>query len=152
MRDADKNFEKECNCRKGAICPLQGKCLAKNLVYQATVLNKSTSKTESYIGLTSTTFKARLANHTASIKNKKYEKSCKLAQHVHNLKDKNIEFNITWKIMCRASTFSPISKVCNLCVNEKMFILHYPNECTLNSRSELTFNCRHRTACLIDKG
>ena len=55
--------EKECNCRKKDQCPLDGKCLTQNVVYQATVTTQTSS--DSYVGL-ATNFKERYRNHTAS--------------------------------------------------------------------------------------
>ena len=40
-----------CNCRIKADCPLPGKCLAKNIIYEAKVTTPTDEKT--YIGLTS---------------------------------------------------------------------------------------------------
>ena len=137
------------------MCPLQGKCLLENIVYQATITpepNNQNMKTETYIGLTSNKFKTRLANHKASQKNRDLEASCRLARFCWKLKDKKIDYDIKWKIITKASPFSPITRVCNLCVNEKLHIMYHPNEGTLNSKSELTTNCRHRTKCLLDKG
>ena len=110
---------KECNCRAGYICPLDGKCLKKNIIYQATIIpKKEGEKEENYIGLTSTTFKARLANHKASLKNRNLESSCKLAQHAWKLKDKYVDFDLKWKIICTAKPFSPIKIFCkNLIMN-----------------------------------
>ena len=39
----------ECNCRKTPDCPLSGKCLQTNIVYQATVTTNTSNQT--YIGL-----------------------------------------------------------------------------------------------------
>ena len=134
-------------------CPLDGKCNYKNIVYQATVTpDKDGWAEQTYIGLTSTKFKARLANHKATFKNKQLEKNCKLAQAIWKLKDRNINYSIKWKIVTRASTYSPITNVRNLCVNEKYYILYHPNMCTINSRSELKANCRHKSSLLLDKG
>ena len=77
-----KKEEKEYNCKKGAICPVGGKRLNDNIIYQAIVTEKISKKVETYIGLASTSFKARLANHKASMKNRNLEKNCKLAQHI----------------------------------------------------------------------
>ena len=63
--------------------PLQGQCLNKNIVYQASVTSKN--KTETYIGLISTDFKTRVANHKQTFKNNNLISSCKLAQHFHFL-------------------------------------------------------------------
>ena len=128
-----KIFDPECNCRIKNDCPLDEKCNFKNIIYQATLIpEKAGWKKENYIGLTSTKFKFRWANHKATFKNRDLEKSCKLAQAVWKLKDKNINFTLKWKILARASTYSPISNVCNLCCKEKYFILFHPNMCSIN--------------------
>ena len=54
--------DKECNCRKKDQCPLDGKCLTQNVVYQATVTTQTSS--DSYVGL-AINFKERYRNHTA---------------------------------------------------------------------------------------
>ena len=48
--------DKKCNCRKKDQCPLDGKCLTQNVVYQATVTTQTSS--DSYVGLV-TNFKER---------------------------------------------------------------------------------------------
>ena len=45
-----------CNCRKKPDCPLEGKCLQSNVIFQATVTTART--TETYVGL-ATNFKER---------------------------------------------------------------------------------------------
>ena len=50
--------ERKCNCGRGRICPLNGKCLEKGLVYRG----KGTPSREDrmdYIGMTARTFKLR---------------------------------------------------------------------------------------------
>ena len=128
---------------------MNGKCLIKNIVYRAEVISKE--RTESYVGLTGTTFKERWRNHEADFK-KIDSKVCKLVKYVRSLREKNIEYNIKWSILTRAKQFSPITNVCNLCINEKFYILYHAELCTLNSRSELTTNCRHKSGKLLDKG
>ena len=144
--------DRDCNCKKNTPCPLQGKCLNKNIIYQATIQETISKKEETYIGLTSTSFKERLANHQQTFKNKNLQKSCKLAQHIWTLKEKNIKYNIEWKLISRAKPFSQTSKICNLCVLEKYFILCKPKMGTINKRTELTNSCRHKSKLLIDKG
>ena len=56
---------RECNCRKKDQCPLEGKCLTQNVVYQATVTTETSS--DSYVGL-ATNLKERYRNHTASFR------------------------------------------------------------------------------------
>ena len=57
--------ERTCNCRKKPECPLAGKCLQANLVYQASVTTEATN--ESYVGL-ATNFKDRYRNHMTSFR------------------------------------------------------------------------------------
>ena len=57
------SVQKECNCPGNTTCSLQGKCLSKDIVYQATVKTR-----EKNLGLTATDFKAKYANHKASFK------------------------------------------------------------------------------------
>ena len=45
-----------CNCRSKNSCPLNNKCLIKNVIYKATVI--SNKETKEYIGSTGKTFKS----------------------------------------------------------------------------------------------
>ena len=64
---------RECNCRKKAECPLQNKCLTRNIVYLAKVTSEG--KEFRYIGATSCEFKSRWRNHLQSFRKEKYETS-----------------------------------------------------------------------------
>ena len=67
-----KTVDKKCNCRGGEKnCPMDGKCLEKEIVYKAET--KVGDKISSYIGLTASTFKERYRNHVSSFNNSKYE-------------------------------------------------------------------------------
>ena len=103
------------------------------------------------IGLTSNSFKARLANHKSSFKNVNKKFSSKLAEYVLKLQENNVNYEIKWNLICRANTFSTVSNTCNLCINEKMYIVYFPEMGSLNSKSELTSNCRQRSNLLLDK-
>ena len=73
--------EKICN-----ECPLEGVCLTKEVVYQATL--KSNNRTETYGGITSTEFKSRGRNHQVSFKNEKRKSVTELSKHLWQLKSK----------------------------------------------------------------
>ena len=60
-RNSTQILDKECNCRKNDQCPLEGKCLASNVVYQAAVTTET--PTDSYVRL-ARNFKERYRNHT----------------------------------------------------------------------------------------
>ena len=153
-----------CNCRNRANCPLQNKCLTENLIYQATVtpveINPSSntisanttannSKNENYVGLSSTTFKLRYANHTQSFRDPSYKSKTTLSQYIWKLQDDEKNYNINWNILSIAKPYSADSKTCNLCSKEKLFIITKPHMSTLNKRNDLTSICRHRRNFLL---
>ena len=139
--------DKMCNCRKPAECPLDGKCLTPNVIYQATV--ECEGGQETYIGLTENQFKTRYRNHTSSFKNENKRNATELSKHIWDLKDNNKQYKTTWKIIARANPYSNASKICNLCLTEKFFIICKPQLCTLNKRNELASSCRHAAKFLL---
>ena len=94
-------------------------------MYQATVNTSDKRPPETYVGLTENKFKTRYANHKASNNINIQKQNCtELSKHIWNLKQKNIEYSIKWKILKRAKSYSNIvSKRCNLCLWEKYFII-----------------------------
>ena len=71
-KPSEKNVQSTCNCRKKNECPLAGHCLAKSVVYQATVTTNDDKPPQTYVGLTENSFKTRFTNHKATLKS--YEK------------------------------------------------------------------------------
>ena len=139
--------DRSCSCPKNASCPLDGKCLSENIVYQATV--KTHTQTDTYIGLCSTDFKKRLAVHKHSFISEDNQTS--LSKHIKKLKNRNIDYELSWKLVTKAKPFSPVSGICNLCIKEKFYILFHPEMATLNDRNEIYTNCRHKKQKLIVK-
>ena len=141
-----------CNCRVKEDCPLDGKCRMTNVVYQATVTTEETPpKKETYIGLSSTQFKFRYSNHESTFENQSGRSKTTLSHHIWTLKDKDIEYDLRWKILGRAAPFNPISGVCELCTLEKYFILTQPLQASLNKREEMFNFCYHKKPLLLDK-
>ena len=141
--------ERMCSCPKTKVCPLQGKCLIDNLVYQSAV--ESGGNEETYIGLASTTFKLRLGNHKKAFKNEIYRKDTCLSGHIWDIKNKGGDYEIKWKFIGRAQPFSPVTGICNLCTLEKYHILFKPHLATINKREEINNYCLHKTPLLLDK-
>ena len=142
---------KKCNCTKFE-CPLGGNCQIENVIYQATV--KTDNSTETYVGLTATTFKARWSNHQTGMKHQTHRTDTSLSKHIWNLKDSGLretDFSIKWNIIGRAKPFSPISEICNLCTLEKWHIIFKPEMATLNQKEELNNFCLHKKPILLDK-
>lgn len=139
---------KKCNCRKKDTCPLNGNCLQSTVIYQAKVTRKDNNTHETYVGLTENDFKTRHRNHKSSFRNTSSRNSTELSKYIWQLKDRNIDFSTTWRILARAKPYSSVSKKCNLCLLEKFFIICKPELGTLNKRNELVSSCRHRTKSL----
>ena len=112
-----------CNCRNKHTCPLQNKCMSKDIVYKATILTGNTQDTKHYIGMTSNTFKERYRNHIKSFTHKKYSNETELSKHVWHLKQKKTDFTIKWSIIKKSISYTGGSKRCNLCLEEKISIL-----------------------------
>ena len=147
----DKGGEEQrlCSCTRGKTCPLDGKCLSKNLIYQATV-TKPNNETKTYVGLASTEFKKRLAVHKNAFEDQtKLNIQTSLSKHVWKVKSEGVQPTVTWKIIDRGKPFSPVSGVCNLCTKEKFYIMYRTEMAELNSRSEIFNHCRHKKPALL---
>ena len=143
------DLPKSCNCREPANCPLNGNCLQSSVIYQATVETNDNKPSQTYIGLTENSFKTRFTNHRNSFKDHKKKLSTELSKHVWKLKEANVNFQISWKILKHAASYNPVSERCNLCLWEKYFIICRPELATLNRRNELVSSCRHAKKYLL---
>ena len=150
--ESKKEEKKLCSCTKEKknLCPLDQKCLSENLVYQATVTHPNL-ETMTYIGQTSCNFKARLAVHKQTFKDKYNTSQTALSNYIHDLNSKGIEPKVTWKMIDRGKSFSPVTGVCHLCVKEAFYILFRPELAKLNSKSEVFSACFHKKAALLIK-
>lgn len=142
-----KNTDLSCNCKDKGKCPLKGECRKSNLIYQATVSTPTTIET--YIGLTSTDFKARLYNHQTSFKNSGKRQATELSKYIWKLKDEKAEYTIDWKIITRAAANYNKKNSCNLCNMEKYYIIRKPETASLNQRSGLISACRHLSKYML---
>ena len=95
-----------CSCSKNAICPLQKQCMTKDIVYKATVTTSNPNTIMNYIGMTSTTFKERLANHNYTFEHKEHSNKTELSKYIWTLKDNKKDFNINWQILKRAISYT----------------------------------------------
>ena len=132
---------KNCNCRNPEQCPLGGKCLTDNIIYEAEITSHPDEIVRDYRGLCSTTFKARWGVHKEGINHRKYAKSCELTKYVWEIKDKNQTFDIKWKILKRVNG-RLIGGACKLCTTEKLFIIEHPEPKKLLNSNCIT-KCRH---------
>ena len=119
-----------------------------NIIYQAEVTTSHSKQT--YIGLCDTSFKSRYWNHTCSFRNERYRNSTELSKYVWGLKDKKTDYQIRWRCIRHARSYSNVTKKCNLCLWEKYYIICRPNMATLNKRNELVSSCRHAKKFLLN--
>ena len=107
------------------------------------------TQTHTY-GLTSTTFKARLGVHKNAFKDPEANQTA-LSSQIWDFKKRKIGHTIKWKLVDCAKRYSPLSRKCQLCVKEILYILFHPNMANLNSRSDIYANCRHKKCKVLIK-
>lgn len=146
--NASQEENKACNCRGGQKnCPLQGKCLQKQIIYRAEIGEEHDKK--AYIGLASNTFKERFLNHQMSFRQEKYKHSTQLSKHLWNQREQGKTTDIKWSVIARAPSYHPSRKKCELCLAEKFYILKLHDSNILNTREEIMNKCRHRNKFLL---
>ena len=79
--------------------------------------------------------------HKKSFKVPLYQHDTKLYT-ILELKTKQLNPHIFWKIKGMCKSYNPISKRCNLCVSDKLEIIGKPN--LLNKGLEINSQCRHK--------
>ena len=135
-----------CKVKPGSteiVCPLQGKCLDKGVIYEATVVTED-NVTKKYIGAASTSFKDRWYNHRSSflLESKKHQTS--LSTYVWKKRDEGMNPVVSYRAMASAQPYTADRGRCDLCLREKVEILLAEESSSLNKRSEIACKCRHR--------
>ena len=78
-----------------------------------------------------------------------HRNSTELSKYIWTLKDNNINFFISWRILSSSLPYKSSNKRCNLCLKEKFLIICRPELSSLNKRNELVSSCRHRNKALL---
>ena len=146
----NKESKADCNCRIKTNCPLNGNCKQESVLYKCTVTTIS-EPTKVYLGVTEGEFKDRFYKHQSSFNNKTYANSTSLSKYIWERKE---QFNETpalkWEIVKSFPAYSNKTKSCNLCLQEKLAIITYPEQQDLlNKRNELISKCRHENKFLL---
>ena len=90
----------KCACQQKDTCPLEGNCLDKELIYQCTLKENTTSGGVNYNGLTENIFKDRFYKHCNSFKYESKANSAELCKHFSEMKRKGIEKPIMhWSVI-----------------------------------------------------
>ena len=129
-------------------CPVEGNCEKRGIVYQCKVTETVSGKSESYIGLSANSFKDRYTKHRTSFRYQYYHKNS-LSTHIWSLKKKNINFELSWRIISEAHPYSPSTKSCELCLREIYYILYDRVKASLNKRNEFFGYCLHKDKHLL---
>ena len=120
-------------------------CLKESLVYYATIsCNDKNYKTKLCKGSCETSFEKRHSNHKTTFNVPLYKHDTKLVTEYWNLKTKQLNPRISWKIKGIYKSYNPTSKRCNLWFKEKLEILDNPDKNLLNKMSEIISQCRHK--------
>ena len=105
---------------------MNGRCYLNNVIYQAIIYPKEdiTDK-KTYIGLASTKWKQRFLNHKFIFSHKQLKNHTALSKHFWFLKNKGLTPEIEWSILRKSNTPNSFNGRCNLCLEEKIYILKY---------------------------
>ena len=142
--------QRTCNCLNKVNCPLEQKCLTTNIVYKAKVTSSNQNYQEKvYFGSCETTFKKRFSNHKKSFNLKEYKNETELSNEIWWIKNSGHYPKVKWKIVKKCVPFSPQTKRCLLCLNEKLEIAAYKEQNLLNKRNEIVSKCRHQSKYVL---
>ena len=120
-----KDIVRTCNCIRKQQCPLKGKCLTNNVLYQASITaNEEYPKTRIYYGVSETTFKLGYANHTDT----------ELSNEYWNIVSADKTSNISWEMLGTHKSYNQSSKRCLLCLDEKLAIAIHKDDNILNQK------------------
>ena len=124
---------------------MNGACLEESLVHYATIsCNDKNYKPKLYKGSCKTSFKKRYSNHKKLFNIPLYKHDTELSTEYWNLKMKQLNPQISWKIKGIHKSYNSTSRRCNLCLTVKLEILDDPDKILLNKRSEIISQCRHK--------
>ena len=145
LSEKPSQSERTCNCRNRQQCPLDGHCLTKEVMYEATVeADTPRYEARTYKGITERTFKERFKEHNKTFRDPKLKADSQLSTEVWKIKQAGGTPVITWKILQKSRTYNPSTQRCALCTTEKLAIAEHTAKDLLNKRSEIIAKCRHQ--------
>ena len=97
-------------------------------------------------------WKKRFYAHNSSFRNEDRRTETTLSEHIWEIKDQDLNYELNWKIIEKTHAFNPITLQCKLCLSEIYHILHPNNlnQTSLNKRLEVYNFCRHRKKYLLE--
>ena len=175
MTDPEEGLKLE-NCDRKGNCKDQcfeegGKCQSRCTVYQASLQYEEPHSSipaikipvsKIYTGLSGNKLRERYNHHHWTFSNQKNNpfnqdlagrnanlQNTTLSTHIWKLKQRKIDYDIKWRIAKQAPVYSKESGGCQLCLEEKTFIMYADKEKSLNKRTEIMQKCRHREDHLL---
>ena len=89
--------------------------------------NEKKPKHESYVGLTAGTVKKRCNGHKFSFNHLKAKRDTTLSHYIWDLKNEGKvegkDYDLEWMIIARASPFSTVTGLYEMCTKEKFLII-----------------------------
>ena len=82
---------------------------------------------KTYIGISSTKWKSRYANHKCSFSHEHMKNQTALSKHFWSFKNKGLTPEIQGSILKKSTTPKCFDSRCNLCLVEKIQIMIYPD-------------------------
>ena len=137
-----------CNCTVYD-CVVDGQCQEKGIMYKVQIKETEGGNVESYVGLTERSFKDRLTKHRTSINREGYHRNS-FSNHIWDLKRRQKNFELTWRILAKAQPYSPAKKYCNLCIKEISYIMYRKDLASLNKKNEFFGFCLHRSKYILE--
>ena len=145
LRNTPSKNAKQCNCQQRENCLMNGAFLKERLVYYATIsCNDRNCDPKLYKGSCKASFKKRHVNPKKSFNVPLYKHDTQQSTEYWNLKMKQLNPQISWKLNGIYKSSIPTSKRYNLCLTDKLEILDDPDKNLLNKRSEIISQCRHK--------
>ena len=131
-----------CNCRRKDECPLNGRCLTSNVVYQADISTKEGDH-GTYIGTTGNSFKERHRGHKSSFKYSTKRNTTELSKFYWKMRDEGKSPEIKWSVIAEIKSGYSHRNGCTLCNTERYNIALADKKCLLNKRNERKRACPH---------
>ena len=89
-------------------------------------------------------FKTRYSNHKKSFNHEKHKNDTQISNEFCKIKASKEEPVLVWKILGHYQQCNVNTKLCLLCLNEKLQIASYRGNNMLNKQTEIISECRHR--------
>ena len=82
-------------------------------------------------------------------RHKRYSTDTELSKYIRKLNDDSIQGEIKWNIAAYASFYKCVSRMCDLCLTEKLKIMRKYPDLLLNKLSELVSKGGHKNQLIL---